>query len=82
METDRSDLYSGSAFAGRMQHCGETDADVEEFLGVQLESSAGEMTAQDALKKAEDFVNAAAPTSSCLHWTGKRPPRSAVSSFI
>ena len=50
---------------------GETDADVEEFLGVQLESSAGEMTAQDALKKAEDFVNAAAPDQFLLALGGE-----------
>ena len=50
---------------------GETDADVEEFLGVQLESSAGEMTAQDALKKAEDFVNAAAPDQFLLALDGE-----------
>ena len=52
---------------------GETDADVEEFLGVQLQSSTSELTAQDALKKAEDFVNAAAPDQFQLSLSSEEP---------
>ena len=50
---------------------GETDADVEEFLGVQLQSQTTELTAQDALKKAQDFIDAAAPDQFQLSLTSE-----------
>lgn len=52
---------------------GETDADVEEFLGVQLQSQITQLTAEDALKKAEDFIQAAAPDQFQLSLTSDQP---------